>query len=147
MLRHISRSACSLDFEGSTAWNDAISRHQIGVHSRESTTFAGGLDVFNMECILGELDAQSTSHKHAEEVGVLEDPGVKFSLVVGNEYGKHKQQYFHGLRPDETTHYELKATMTNRVMPETSLRIREENVQFEKAVYEFLSLVRPFSFS
>jgi hypothetical protein len=103
---------------------------------------------FNMECILAEIDAESTSHKYAESVGQLEAPGVKFSLVMGNEYGKHKMtKYSHALRPDETSHYELLSTMQNRITPETASRIREESVQFEKTVFEFLSLVRPFSFS
>ena len=146
VIRHIARSACSLDFEGSSVWNDSIGRHQIGLHARESTAFAGGLDTFNMECILAELDEESLSHKHASDVGTLDFPGVKFSLVMGNEYGKHKQHFSHALRPDETSHYELSATMQNRINPETAKRIQCENVRFEKAVYEFLSLVRPFSF-
>jgi hypothetical protein len=41
VLRHIARNACSLDFEGSSAWNDSINRHQIGLHARESTAYAG----------------------------------------------------------------------------------------------------------
>lgn len=148
VLRQIARNACSLDFEGSSSWNDSISRHQIGIHARESTAYAGGLDVFNMECILAEIDSESTSHRNAEGVGLLESPGVKFSLVMGNEYGKHKQQkYSHALRPNETSHYELLATMRNRLTTETARRLEEESVRFEKTVYEFLALVRPFSFS
>lgn len=146
VLQHIARCACSLDFEGSSAWNDSIGRYQIGVHARESTVYAGGLDTFNMDSILAEIDDESISHKHSPDVGHIDSPGVKFSLVMGNEYGS-KQKYSHDMRPDEVSHIDLMTTMLSRVMPETIDRLNRENVKFEKAVFNFLRLVRPFSFS
>lgn len=92
------------------------------------------------------MDAESFSHIYASDVGNIAPPGVKFSLVMGNEYGMSKK-YSHALRPNEVSHCELLLTMLNRVTPETTDRYNRVNVRFEKAVYYFLRLVKPISWS
>lgn len=146
MYQHIARNAPCFDFEGSTPWNDYIGKSQIGLHIRETTAFYGGLDTFNYDCVLAEIDAESFSHIYASDVGQIDYPGVKFSLVMGNEYGMTKK-YLHSLRPNEVSHCELFLTMLTRIIPETTERYNRVNVRFEKAVYYFLRLVKPFSFS
>jgi hypothetical protein len=113
---------------------------------RETTAYYGGLDSFNFDCVLAELDSESFSHVYAKEVGSIGPPGVKFSLVMGNEYGMGKK-FLHALRPNEVSHCELLLTMLNRITSETSERYERVNVRFEKAVYYFLRLVKPISFS
>jgi predicted secreted Zn-dependent protease len=65
---------------------------------------------------------------------------------MGNEYGMGKK-FLHALRPNEVSHCELLLTMLNRITSETSERYERVNVRFEKAVYYFLRLVKPISFS
>jgi hypothetical protein len=144
--QQIARNASCFDFEGSSVWNDSIAKTQIGLHIRETTAFYGGLDSFNYDCVLAEVDSESFSHIYAQGVGMIDPPGVKFSLVLGNEYGM-KKKFLHTLRPNEVSHCELLLTMLNRMTPETSERYQRVNVRFEKAVYHFLRLVKPISFS
>lgn len=149
VLQQIARCASSFDFEGASDWNSTLGdsqSKQIGMRLRESTAFIGGLDVFNYECVLAEVDAQSQSQLHAPEVGAMGGSGVKFSLVVGDEY-KSQTRFSHALRPLEVSHADLKSSMTNRMTAETSARIDQQNVRFEKNVFEFLRLVRPFNCS
>lgn len=149
VLKQIARCAGSFDFEGASEWNASLGDHQsqqIGLHVRESTAFIGGLDVFNYECLLAEVDSQSQSAQHAPAVGRLDPPGVKYSLVMGDEYGS-KPKYSLALRPHESSHVEIATSMANRMTAETILRIDEQNVRFEKTIFHFLRLVRPFSCS
>jgi hypothetical protein len=146
VMEQIARCASSLEFEGSSAWNDEIGPAQIGVLARETTTYSGGLDQFNFDCILAELDEESQSQKHSPQVGHLDSPAVKFSLVMGNEYGM-KKKFTHNLRPDEVSHYDLITTMNSRVTPETKERYVRHDPRFEKTVHDLLKLVRPLSFN
>lgn len=149
VLQQLARCANSFDFEGASEWNEALGdsqSSQIGLRLRESTAFIGGLDVFNYECLLAELDADSQSKLHSPNVGELEAPGVKYSLVMGDEYGS-KPKFNLALRPNEVSHIDIKLSMTNRMTAETVVRIDEQNVRFEKAIFQFLRMVRPFSCS
>lgn len=149
VLKQIARCSSSFEFEGSPEWNSTLGDEQspqLGIHLRESTAFVGGLDVFNYECMLAELDSLSQSMKHSPEVGKLRPPGVKFSLVLGDEYGS-KSSYSQALRPHEVSHMSIAASMSNRCTPETSQRIVDQNVRFEKTIFQFLRIIRPFSCS
>jgi hypothetical protein len=146
VIRQIARCAIGFEFEGSAAWNERLGPNQIGLHLRESTAFAGGLDTFNMECLLAELDTASKSYVNARNVGVLGGSGVKYTLVLGNEYGSTKA-FSTNPRPDEVSHVAIVPTMSQRAATETFERIQRENVRFEKSVYQFLTLIKPFSFN
>jgi hypothetical protein len=149
VLQQISRCASSFDFEGASDWNNTLGDEQskqIGIHLRESTAFIGGLDVFNYECLLAEVDSVSQSSMHSPEVGQMGSPGVKFSLVMGDEYGS-KSTFNPALRPNELTHVDIAASMANRMTAETVQRIDDQNVRFEKTIFQFLRMVRPFSCS
>ncbi len=145
MIRQVARCAISVDFEGSAAWNDKLGPNQVGFHARESTAHVGGLDTFNMESILAENDYSSTSSLHAPNVGTLPGSGVKYTLVMGNEYGSSRS-YSLAPRPDEVSHVTVAAALNSRVMPETQERIQNANTRFEKNVYNFLRIIKPFSF-
>jgi hypothetical protein len=149
VLHQIARCASSFDFEGASEWNNClgdVGSKQIGVRLRESTAFIGGLDVFNYECLLAEVDAESQSKAHAPDVGNLAGSGVKYSLVMGDEYGS-KPKFSLSLRPNEQSHIDIKASMVNRMTSETLSRIDDQNVRFEKNIFQFLRMVRPFSCS
>lgn len=144
VLREVARGVSAFDFEGSAAWNTTIPSYQIGILCRETSAYMGNLDTFDYECILAELDEKSMSYKNAPDVGTLEAPAIKYTLVMGNEYGS-KKGFLHVPRPNEVSHCDIKNAMAERVMPYTLQRIYDENVRLEKTVFSTLRMLRPFS--
>ena len=144
VLREVARGVSSFDFEGSSAWNTTIPNHQIGILCRETSAYMGNIDTFDYDCVLAELDEKSVSCKNAPDVGGLEFPAVKYTLVMGNEYG-NKKGFLHTPRPNEVSHCNVKNAMVSRVMPYTLQRVSEENVCFEKTVFTILRLLRPIT--
>lgn len=127
----------------STSWNHQLSADQIGIHLKESTVYTCPLENYDFECILAEMDKISESFRNAPKLGEVPS-SVKYTLVMGNEYGNRKL-YSHVPRPNETTHIDLSKTMNNRATPEAMQRLRRINTRFTQNITVILSLIKAFS--
>ena len=139
----MARCAGGVDFQ-STPWNQSLGEGQAAFFVRETSTFTGEGDSFDFETVLAEVDQMSVSCKNAPQEGVLPGNGVKFTLVMGNEYGD-KDTYSATPRPGEVTHLSLSEALASRVMPEAADRIARTNVRFQNTVLTLLKIVRPLS--
>lgn len=111
---------------------------------RESTAYTGAVEAYDYECVLAERDTVSTSHKHAPEIGVMPGAGVKFTLVVGNEY-ESRRNFSVVPRANEIPRLELGVSIRSRLTPEGSSRIARSNALFAKTITKLLQLMKPFS--
>lgn len=146
VIEEISQTISSLEFT-SSAWNQSIGDMQIGVLTRESSTYSCPGETFDYECVLAELDEGTTAYANTPALGLVPAPsGMKFSLVFGNEYGNRKL-FSHVVRPSELSHIGITQTLTSRVTPECMHRMGRTNQQFSSTVRTLLSLVRPYSLS
>jgi hypothetical protein len=143
----MARCASAFEFV-SSPWGQKISETQAGILVRESTVYTGTFDTFDYECVLAELDAVSESSKNAPDVGDIPPAsgGVKFTLVMGNEYG-NRTLFSHMPRPTEVSHLELIGTLANRITDEAKDRAERCNARFSNTVFTLLRLVRPLSLS
>ena len=145
MLTQIARCANTFDFQSST-WGQSVPKSQVGLLVRESSVYTGIEDSFDYECVLAQLDKQSESCEQAPDMADMptSSSGVKFTLVMGNEYGNRKL-FSHVPRPDEVSHLELCEAVSSRITSEASERIDRCNVRFQKTVYTLLRLINPLS--
>jgi len=145
VLWALARSSSTLDFE-SSSWNKELSETQIGILARESTIFTGSSDTYDFDCVLAEMDTSSESYRQAPEVGVVPgNSGVKYTLVVGNDYGNRR--YFSSVpRPREVSHVNFVYSLNHRITKEAKERIERGNERFHKTVFQLLMLIKPFSF-
>jgi hypothetical protein len=145
VLDEVARCAGAFDFQ-STPWNQTLDDSKVGILVRETSAFTGIGEEFDYEAILAELDSKSISYLNAEAEGLLPGSGVKFSLVMGNEYGT-KEEFSSEFRPGEVTHLSLSNAMKNRVMPEALNRVNRTNGRFQKTVSTVLKILHPLSFN
>ena len=145
VLSQICRCANAFDFQSSD-WNQSIPKNQVGILVRESSAYTGIEDGFDYECVLAQLDKNSESYEHAPDVAEIppSSSGVKFTLVMGNEYGD-RRLFSHVPRPDEVSHLELCTAMTSRITPEAGERVDRCNVRFQRTVFTLLRLINPLS--
>lgn len=146
VLTAISQCVSSLEFE-STKWNKELNDHQIGISCRETTIYTGGNENYDYECVLAEADCSSESFLHSPDVGIAPGAsGVKYLLVMGNEYGGKGAVYSKVARPSEISHVNFSETLTRRLSGDALRRIERSNAKFSLAVFTLLKLVKPFSF-
>lgn len=154
VLQQVSRCANAFEFQSSSAWGDQDRRPgQVGLLVRESSAYTsmgeegGG---FDFECVLAEMDGHSESCLHAPDISPDAFPmstnGVKFTLVMGNEYG-NKTRFSNKPRPAEVSHLELAAAMSTRTTIEAQERMQRANVRFQNTVYILLRMINPLSLS
>jgi len=143
VLSEMARCAGAVDFQ-CTPWNQVLGEDQVAVLAKETSAYTGTGEDFDFEAVLGEIDSKSLSFQNAPKEGGLPGAGVKFTLVMGNEYGT-KAEYSERPRPGEITHLSLSETIARRVMPEVLQRIERTNVRFQKTVLIVLRLLRPLS--
>lgn len=144
VLLEMSRVANAVDFEGHAEWNRQLPRTQIGLLAQESTSFSSEEEAFDLECVLAERDDASESHRSAESVGTLASPGVKFTLVLGNEYGT-REGFSLLPRPDEVSHAQLAEALSSRATEEGRERVQRATASFQDTVFTLLRIVRPLS--
>lgn len=145
VLLALARCASSLEYKNST-WNKELPTSQIGIQVRESTAYLGNADTYDYECVLAELDSCSESARNAPDVGSIRGKsGVKYTLVLGNEYGD-KRHFSHTPRPNEITHVDFLKSLTSRLTEESVERIKMGNERFHQTVYNVLKLLKPCSF-
>lgn len=144
VLKEIAMLANSVDFEGSSDWNSALKSTQIGILAQESTAFTCHEEAFDFDCILAERDDASESHLSSPAVGTLPSPGVRFTLVLGNDYGT-KSGFSLQPRPNEVSHMDLTAALTSRTTEECRERVYRARATFQNTVFRLLRLVRPLS--
>ena len=144
-MTQIARCANAFDFQ-SCAWGQSIPKSQVGLLVRETSVYTGIEDSFDYECVLAQIDKNSESYEQAPDVAEIpmSSSGIKFTLVMGNEYGNRKL-FSHVPRPDEVSHLELSAAMSSRITSEASERIDRCNVRFQRTVYTLLRLINPLS--
>lgn len=99
------------------------------------------------ECILVERDEVTVSYLNTPELGIAPGPdGIQYGLVMGNEYGKRKNNMFSPmLRPGEEKHLEMKRTLTKRISPEAMERIGRVNQRFKKTVYNVFQVLKMYT--
>jgi hypothetical protein len=148
VLSQISRCASAYDFS-SAPWSQQIPAYQAGVLVREATVYTGGIDTFDYECVLAEVDEHSEAFKNAPDVGATPpgSSGVKFTLVMGNEYGTREDKFSHVPRPNEVSHLELSEALSRRTAAETKERVERCNARFQNTVFILLRMIRPLSLS
>ena len=149
VLLQISRCANALEFQSSSVWAEQGKvKHQIGFLVRESSAYTGMEDGFDFECVLAEMDQHSESYSHAPDIGVFptSTSGVKFTLVMGNEYGD-KIRFNNKPRPNEVSHLEIATAMASRATIEAQERMRRSNVRFQNTVYTLLRMINPLTLS
>ena len=149
VLLQISRCANALEFQSSSVWAEQGKvKHQIGFLVRESSAYTGMEDGFDFECVLAEMDQHSESYSHAPDIGVFPSStnGVKFTLVMGNEYGD-KIRFNNKPRPNEVSHLEISTAMASRATMEAQERMRRSNVRFQNTVYTLLRMINPLTLS
>lgn len=141
----MSRCANAFDFK-SSPWGQSIPKSQVGLLVRESSVYTGLEDSFDFECVLAQLDKKSESYEQAPDVADIppSSSGVKFTLVMGNEYGNRKL-FSHVPRPEEVSHLELCVAIASRITSEAGERVERCNVRFQKTVYTLLHLINPLS--
>lgn len=134
-----------MDISSSTEWNKTLNDSQVGILARESCVYTCPGEENEYECILAERDEVSITYQNTPELGFAPGAdGIQYTLVLGNEYGK--RSLFSAVpRPNEITHLELPRTLTQRITPEAMDRIRRINPRFQKTIFTFLSLIRPYS--
>eukprot|EP01041_Mallomonas_annulata_P000234 gene234-423_t len=132
VLEEIARCSCALDFQ-STPWNQSLNHNQMSFYVRETSAFTGNGENFDFETILAEMDNASTSYRNAEAEGILPGQGVKFTNVMGNEYGD-KSNHSIKPRPGESTHLSLSMALSKTLMPEALKRIQRTNKTDNKSV-------------
>lgn len=147
--QQVASCASALDFQSTATWNQSLSESQLGLLARESTVFTCPGEENEYECILVERDEATLSYQNTPELGLAPGPeGVQYALVMGNEYGKRKNNMFSPvLRPGEERHLELKRTLVKRISPEAMERIGRVNQRFKKTVYDVLQLLKLYSLS
>ena len=143
----MSRCANAFDFQ-SSSWSQSIPSSQVGLLVRESSVYTGLDDCFDFDCVLAQLDRKSESYERAPDVADIPSStsGVKFTLVICNEYGE-RRHFSHVPRLNECSHLELSAAMTSRITPEVAERVERCNVRFQKTVYTLLRLINPLALS
>ena len=144
MVWNISRASSSMDIHSNSKWNEDIGPSRIGLLVRESSIYTCPGETFDYECILVEKDQVSVSYNNTPELGLVPGPGVKYTLVFGNEYGDRKL-FSHVPRPNELSHLDLSRTMTARTTPEAMQRFNRVNQRFRKTVETLLLLIKPYS--
>lgn len=108
---------------------------------RESSCYTGGIDSFDFDCVLAELDEFSESSTNSPGTGCIEDPGVKYTLVAGNEYGS-KKAFSNDPRPCEVAHMTMQEAMTSRQTIEAGERAKGTNGRFQKTIFTLLCGLR-----
>ena len=142
-MKDVAKCAGGMDIQ-STVWNQTLGEHVAAIFARESSAFTGGGESFDFDTLLVEVDNQSISYLHAPGEGDSPGAGVKYTVVMGNEYGERKD-YSAVPRPGEVTHLSLAEAMRNQVMPEVLERIRDTNVRFERTILTLLENIRPIT--
>ncbi len=143
VLRHIGRCASACEFASSN-WNQQLPSHCIGIMVKETTVYTGAIESYDYECVFAESDALSSSCKLSTVAGGAPGSGVKFTNVMGNEYGT-KKDYSLEPRPDEVTHITLAAALQSRLTSEAVERINRVNSRFADSVTSLLKQLRLFS--
>ncbi len=143
MLAEISRAAGSCEFS-STPWNQQLGRDEVAIFAKESTVYTGSVESYDFETVLASRDEVSDSYLQAPTLGVLPGAGVKYTLVMGNEYGD-KREYSRIPRPDEVAHVDLIQALTSRLSAEATKRVLDSNERFAHTIFKLLRLVRPLS--
>ena len=143
MLRHIGRCASACEFSSSN-WNQQLPSHNIGILVKESTVYTGAIESYDYECILAESDKMSDSCRNATIAGQLPGDGIKFTNVMGYEYGT-KKDFSLVPRPDELTHITMTAALESRLTKEANERISRVNARFADALTSLLKQLRLFS--
>ena len=141
MYEDMSRWVSSYDYHSSPEWARSIDENKIGVLARESSCYTGGIDTFDFDCILAEKDEFSESNVNSPGTGTIEPPGVKYTLVMGNEYGS-KKVFSNEPRRSEIAHMTIREAMQSRQTVEASERAQRTNGRFEKTVYTLLCGLR-----
>lgn len=149
VLEEVARTVSSFEYQ-SSPWNQQLtSEYQVGICARESTTFTAREEKFDLECVLAEEDSKSETACNAPDVANLPTEhgiAVKYTLVMGNEYGD-KKHYSVVPRPGEVTHMMLSTCMEARVTPEALERVESQSDILTDVVYKLLRLVKPYSYS
>ena len=137
----MSRWVSSYDYQSSPEWARSIDENKIGLLARESSCYTGGIDSFDFDCVLAENDEFSESNMNSPGTGAIEAPGVKYTLVMGNEYGS-KKVFSNEPRRAEVGHMTICEAMMSRQTPEAGERAQRTNGRFEKTVYTLLCGLR-----
>lgn len=116
----------------------------MGVLARESTAYTGSVETFDYECLYGQLDSVSDSCKQATVEGSSPGAGVKFLLVMGNEYGD-KRDFSLAARPAEVTHIDVATSLSSRLTEEAKERITRSNERFVRTLHGLLRTIHPVS--
>ena len=130
----MARWISSYDYQSSAEWMHGLEPTKIGVLLRESSCYTGGIDDFDYDCIVAEVDEFSESNINSPDTGAIESPGVKYTLVVGNNYGA-KKEFSTEPRAGEEAHMTLEKAMSNRQTPEAHDRAMQTNGRFERTVF------------
>lgn len=137
----IARWASSYDFMGCPEWNRALDPSKIGVLVRESSVYTGGIDTFDFDCVLAEVDALSKSSVEAPGAGALPPPGVKFTNVRGNDCGDSKT-FSDAPRFGEISHLSIRRAMGSTQTEAADERAVRTSGRFERTVFLLLKLTR-----
>lgn len=133
----MSRWISAYDFCSSPEWARTLDEHKIGVLVRESSCYTGCIDTFDYDCVLAESDDHSDSCKNSPDTGAIASPGVKYTLVLGNEYGS-KRAFSNEPRRFQEAHMTIRDAMQSRQTLEAGERANRTNGRFENAVYTLL---------
>ena len=125
-------------------WNQTLGESQAAILVRETAAYTGGGETFDFEAVLAEMDDKSITSRNAPGVGNAPGYGVKFTVVMGNEYG-NKREYSSDPRPGEVPHISLPLAMAGQVMPEAIQRARRTNPRFQKTILTLLELISPIT--
>lgn len=137
----MSRWVSSYDYHSSPEWARSIDENKIGLLARESSCYTGGIDTFDFDCVLAENDEFSESNMNSPGTGSIMGAGIKYTLVLGNEYGS-KKIFSNEPRASEVAHLTIREAMRSRQTIEAGDRASRTNGRFEKTVYTLLSGLR-----
>jgi hypothetical protein len=143
VLTQIGRCASACEFS-SSPWNQQLGYDKVGILVKETTVYTGAVEAFDYECVLAEKDALSDSCRRATVSGSVDGNGVKYTLVMGNEYNT-KKEFALSPRPDELTHVTIAASLQNRLTEEAKERIERVNGRFAETIALLLRQLRLFS--
>lgn len=141
MYMDMARWISSYDYQSCPEWARSIDPTKVGLLLRESSCYTGGIDNYDFDCVLGELDEFSESNMNSPGTGAIEPPGVKYTLVLGNEYGS-KKVFSNTPRRGEVAHVTIRQSMSTRQTPEADERAARTNGRFEKTVLTLIRAMR-----
>lgn len=147
VLLAISKCASAIEFQCCNVWNNELKYYEIGLLARESNVYCGAHATVEFDCILAQMDKFSNSFIRAKQEDILtsSSSGVKYLLIMGNEYNS-KKEFSLEPRPSEVTHVDLIKTLQRRITKDALINIEQCDERFHQAVNSLLRLIKPFSF-